>query len=53
MIHVAKHFNVAKYNRLENRLRSLGIGLMLGFTAIAAFLAWVYKSAAYCPIDRR
>lgn len=41
MINVAKHFNVAKYNRIENRLRMLGIGLMIGFAGIAAALAWL------------
>ena len=41
MIHVAKHFNVAKYNRIEDRLRTLGIGVMIGFAGIAAVLVWL------------
>ena len=41
MINVAKHLNVAKYNKIENRLRTLGIGVMVGFAGIAAVMIWL------------
>ena len=30
-----------KFNRQEDRLRTLGIGVMIGFSGIAAFLVWL------------
>jgi hypothetical protein len=33
--------NAEKFNRQEDRLRTLGIGVMIVFAAIAAFLAWL------------
>jgi hypothetical protein len=41
MIYVAKHFNVAKYNRIENPLKILGVGLMIGVIGIGGILVWM------------